>query len=237
MQNRWRKVRWRQETSQGDPCSLPDQRWSLGQGEEGCRATGAWGSPWGTGEVMARTARRTWWAGTHATGRGGGAHVSRSPASGHQARGMCHTSHVLPKVSFLRGIRAPTDGSFLWRREWPCPGRHGLGNTCLPRQADSCSWEGGCFAASPPSTLAARLWCSTGAQVAKCLRKTPTHHVGDTGALGGPAEAWVYLSWDARLAITVRGPRRYLVDDFHQVRMRHACPSLSQAYPADPSRC
>lgn len=39
------KVRWRQGDQPGDPCSLPGQRWSLGQGEGGMQGTGAWEAP------------------------------------------------------------------------------------------------------------------------------------------------------------------------------------------------
>lgn len=41
------KVRWKQGDQPGDPCSLPGQRWSLGQGEGGKQGTGAWEAPLG----------------------------------------------------------------------------------------------------------------------------------------------------------------------------------------------
>lgn len=142
------KVRWRQGDQPGDPCSLPDQRWSLGQGEGGMPGTGAW---------------EAWWAGTHATGRGV-ADVSRSPASGHHRLVECHTSHA-PKGLISQGHQGTNRWLLSLEESGPCPGRHGPGKHLPPETGRQLPLGGRLLRCQPAiHSGSSCLCCSTGAR-------------------------------------------------------------------------
>jgi len=152
---------------------------------EGSRAQELGKLPWGTGGVVAgplvvnSVGRDAWHR--ERDGRCEQEPGQWSPqAHGTPHQPCCQSSHF-PGTSGHQQM-APFS-----RGEWPLPWQTWPGgNTRLPRQADSCLWEGGCFAASLPSTLAA-LVCVVRQGLGNCQmfgENTSTHHVGDAGARG-----------------------------------------------------